>query len=364
MNQRIKNKILLSGGGTGGSVTPLLAIIDDLKINSAPGDYNFLWVGTKNGIEEAMVKKEGIQFRSIKSGKFRRYFDFKNFIDPFLVLIGFFQSIIIIIKWRPDLIMSAGSFVSVPVAWAGWLLRIPVITHQMDIRPGLANKLMRFFSKIITVTFEKSILDYGKKARFVGSPVRKELRIRNYESGKSSIFLNAKKDLPVILVVGGGTGSEAINEVIINSIGQLSEFCQIIHVTGKQRGINTKINNNRYKHFDFLNSEQIAEALALADLVISRCGIGFLSELSYLAKPSILIPMPGTHQEENAAIFKAAKAAIVIEQKDLTIQLLVIMVKTIIEDKPLKTDLARNINKVMKKNANEEMIKIINEILK
>jgi len=352
-------KILLTGGGTGGSVTPLLAVAEELKNNSLPGEYNFLWIGSNKGVESEMVKKAGIQFRHIHNGKFRRYFDLKNLIDPLFILFGFFEALWIIMKWKPDLILNAGSFVSVPVVWAGWLLRKPIITHQMDIRPGLANKLMSPFSDVVTVTFEKSLADYGAKARLVGNPIRKELMV---SGEKIKNTLGIKNHQPVVLVVGGGTGAEAINQVIEKSVDQLAEFCQIIHITGKGKS-SKNIRHGNYKAFEFLNADQIAEALIKADLVISRCGIGFLSELAYLAKPSLLIPMPGTHQEDNAAIFKTANAAMVIKQEDLAEQLLVMVTKTILEDKALRGELSINIRKIMKSNANKEFVKIIEKVL-
>ncbi|KKR21747.1 MAG: UDP-diphospho-muramoylpentapeptide beta-N- acetylglucosaminyltransferase [Parcubacteria group bacterium GW2011_GWE2_39_37] len=352
-------KILLTGGGTGGSVTPLLAVAEELKNNSVPGEYNFLWIGSKKGVESEMVKKAGIQFRHIHNGKFRRYFDLKNLIDPLFILLGFFEALWLMIKWKPDLIMNAGSFVSVPVIWAGWLLRKPIITHQMDIRPGLANKLMSPFSDVVTVTFEKSLADYGAKARLVGNPIRKELMV---PVKKIKNTLGLKNNLPLVLIVGGGTGAEAINQVVEKSVNQLAKFCQIIHITGKGKGLKN-LRHNNYKTFEFLNADQIAEALIMADLVISRCGIGFLSELAYLAKPSLLIPMPGTHQEENAAIFKKAHAAIVIEQADLKEQLLVMVTKSILEDKALREELSKNIRKIMKSDAKKEIVKIIGKIL-
>ena len=154
-NNKIK-KIILSGGGTAGSVTPLLAIVDEFRKEKLD-NYEFLWIGTKNGPEKKLVEDAKIKFIKINSGKLRRYFSFRNFSDIFLMIIGFFQSLIVLIKYKPNLMISAGGFVSVPVALASWILRIPILIHQQDARPGLANKIMAFFAKKITVTFEKSL---------------------------------------------------------------------------------------------------------------------------------------------------------------------------------------------------------------
>lgn len=310
-------KILLTGGGTGGSVTPLLAIVESLKANSNLEKFDFLWLGTKNGVEKSMVEKEEISFKAITSGKFRRYFSFKNLIDPFFIIAGFLQSLIILIKWRPQLILCAGGFVGVPVVWAGWLLRVPIIIHQQDIRPGLANKLMSPFAKIVTVVFERSLDDFGGKAKLIGNPIRRQLTINNLQLTEIQNNFNLKSNLPTVLIVGGGTGSEAINNFVYTSLNKLSEQCQIIHQTGPNKFQKSKIQNPNYIAFEFLNSEQISDVLRVADLVVSRCGIGFLSELVYLGKPAILIPMPDSHQEDNAQLFKNANAAIVLEQKKI-----------------------------------------------
>ncbi|HTW96260.1 MAG TPA: glycosyltransferase, partial [Candidatus Methylomirabilis sp.] len=211
-------KILLTGGGTAGSVSPLLAIAEDLR---AQGGFDFLFVGTKNGIEKQMVKEARIPYRSVAAGKLRRYFDWRNFVDVFKIKLGFWQAFFLMIKERPDLVMAAGGFVAVPVVWAAWLLRVPVIIHQMDIRPGLANKLMAPFARVITVTFEKSLADYGAKAIFTGNPIKKSLRAMRYALREDDFKkreaavrrFGLKSGLPVIFVVGGGTGAEGINKL-------------------------------------------------------------------------------------------------------------------------------------------------------
>ena len=177
MDNQIKPyKILLTGGGTGGSVAPLLAIAESLTMQ------DFLWLGTKSGPERKMVEEAGIKFKAISGGKLRRYFSFKNLGDIFKIKLGFFQSLFIMLKWRPNLVMSAGSFISVPVVYAAWLLRVPALIHQQDVKAGLANKLMAPFSKVITVAFEKSLADYGKKAIWIGNPVRQSLTLATRNS--------------------------------------------------------------------------------------------------------------------------------------------------------------------------------------
>lgn len=350
-----KKKIFLTGGGTGGSVTPLLALAEEL----GSGEYDFLWLGTKSGPEREMVGRAGIEFKSIQAGKWRRYWSLKNFIDPFLVLVGLIRSLFIILSWRPDLIISAGSFVSVPVAFAGRLCRVPIIIHQQDARPGLANKLAAPLAKVVTVTFKKSLADYGPKAVWTGNPIRRSLKIRNQKSE----ILNSSDELPTVLIMGGGTGARAINELVAESLPELTKFCDIIHVTGKNKTGNRKLETGNYKFFEFLNVDELAQAYVQADLVVSRAGMGVLTELSYLGKPTIIIPIPKSHQEDNAAIFAQAEAAVVFKQKELTPEL---FVKTIFDLFANKSELARlsaNISQVIKRDAGQEMVGVVKRML-
>jgi UDP-N-acetylglucosamine--N-acetylmuramyl-(pentapeptide) pyrophosphoryl-undecaprenol N-acetylglucosamine transferase len=356
-------KILLTGGGTAGSVSPLLAIANELRITNPPAGragyelrIDFLWLGTNSGLERQMVERDSIKFKAIASGKLRRYFSWRNFFDLFLIKLGFFQSFFIILKWRPDLVITAGSFVSVPVIWAAWILRVPIVVHQQDARPGLANKLMAPFARVVTVTFKESLAYFGRKAVWTGNITR------NMEHVTCNNF-NLKRGLPVVLIIGGGTGAMAINELVWGALSELIEFCQIIHVTGKNKISRYKNQDARYKQYEFLNIDQMAAAYAAADLVVSRAGMGVLTELSYLGKPVIIIPMPDSHQEDNAEIFQNKNAAIVLEQKKLTPTALVEEIKKLLADEKLRGQLGENIRTVMKKGANKEMAEIINRLI-
>jgi UDP-N-acetylglucosamine--N-acetylmuramyl-(pentapeptide) pyrophosphoryl-undecaprenol N-acetylglucosamine transferase len=370
MENKVK-KIFLVGGGTAGSVSPLLAIAEELRLcsfyGSCPpksvsadvGGFEFLFIGTKKGIEKQMVKEAGITYRAIAAGKLRRYFAWQNFIDIFKIKLGFWQAFFIILKEKPDLVISAGSFVAVPLVWAAWVLRVPIIVHQQDVRPGLANKLMAPFAKIITVTFEKSLADYGKKAIWTGNPIR---RAKITEQRSQINNFNLKKDLPTVFIYGGGTGAEGINKLVEEGLDNLVAFCQIIHSTGKGKMIIKRHEN--YHPCEFLNAEEMIAALNVADLVVSRAGLGTLTEISASGKPAIIIPMPDSHQEDNAALLLEKNAAIVLNQKILTVDEFVVAIRELLRNENKKQELSEKIKKIMKKNANEEFLQVARRALK
>ncbi|MDP2708685.1 MAG: undecaprenyldiphospho-muramoylpentapeptide beta-N-acetylglucosaminyltransferase [bacterium] len=351
-------KILLTGGGSGGSAAPLLAVYDQLKDQDK---FEFLWLGTKFGPEREMAERAGIKFRAISGGKWRRYFSLKNLSDLFKIKLGFWQAFFIMLNWRPDLVLSAGSFISVPAVWAAWLLRAPVLIHQQDITPGLANRLMAPFAKVVTVAFEQSLKDYGDQAVWIGNPVRQSLAARSSQLAARFEF---KNNLPIVLVAGGGTGAEKINDLLYKSLPELISFCNLIHITGKGKAsASYKLQVTSYATFEFLDVNRMAAAMKAADLVVTRAGMGTLSELSYIGKPSIIIPMPESHQQANAEYFKAKKAAVVAEQKDLTAAKFIDLIKYWLADKKNLARLSENMGQAMKQGANQEVIKIIYKIL-
>jgi UDP-N-acetylglucosamine--N-acetylmuramyl-(pentapeptide) pyrophosphoryl-undecaprenol N-acetylglucosamine transferase len=349
-------KIILAGGGTAGSVSPLLAIAEDLQKS---GNFEFLFLGTKKGPEAVMVAEAGIKFKKIIAGKLRRYFDWHNFFDLGKIAIAFWQAFFILLKFKPDLVMSAGSFVAVPVVWAAWVLRIPIIVHQMDVRPGLANKLMAPFAKIITVTFEKSLSDYGAKAIFTGNPIR-QLKIKN-EKLKILEEFNLKQNIPVVLVYGGGTGAEGINKLVEGGLENLITFCQIIHSTGK--GKMTAKRHDNYHPVEFLNAEEMAAALDVAEVVVARAGLGAMTEISAAGKPAIIIPMPDSHQEDNAALLLEKNAALVLNQKLLNADSFVVAIKSLLDNSARREELSRNVRLVFREGANKDIVKIIESLV-
>jgi len=365
MNIKTNKRILLTGGGTGGSVVPVLAIYDELKKSSPDLNLEVRWIGTAEGPEKILMERERIPFKTIKWGKLRRYWSWRNLIDPFFIKYGFFQSLFYLISWRPNIVITAGSFVSVPVIWAAWILRIPILIHQLDMRPGLANKIMSYFATTITVTFEKSLKDYGHKAVLTGNPVRGIIGNLVMPKKEAIEKLGFRRDLPIIVVLGGGTGSDFINMMVLENLPELLKKFQIVHITGKDRMHTADKNFDlpNYKAFEFLDTTGMLKSFTAADLVISRCGIGVLTELSHLGKPAILIPMPDSHQEDNAQVFADKKGAIVLHQKDLNAKIFLENILNIFNNPELRTELSQNIHGIIKTEA-KGIVREIGKILK
>ncbi len=357
-------KILLVGGGSGGPVVPLIAVAERIKkINSAT---KFLLIGTKTGPEKLLAQEAKIDFVHIVSGKWRRYFSLKNLFTPVLLVVGFFQALKFLRHFKPNCIFGAGSFVQVPVIWAGWFLNIPSVIHQQDVVPSLANKLCELIVKKITVCFEKSLTDFSanfglfykkpnsEKVVLTGNPFREALADGNKKIALKTLNLN--NDLPVLLVLGGGTGSKFINDLIYTAPADLFKTIQIIHITGSNRNPQPFSAKN-YQSFPFL--ADMTNAYAVADIVLSRAGLSTLTELSNLSKLSIIIPLPNSHQEYNAFLLKSLRCALVFNQTEVTGVGLTRLIKKLLFDLPVQETLRTNISKIMQKNSAEKIAKII-----
>jgi UDP-N-acetylglucosamine--N-acetylmuramyl-(pentapeptide) pyrophosphoryl-undecaprenol N-acetylglucosamine transferase len=351
-------RLLFVGGGSGGPTSPLLAVIDQIQKNN-PGT-EFLFIGGRTGPEKHMASSAGVPFKQIVSGKFRRYLSFKNFLTPFLILVGFVQSLFILNAFQPQAVMGAGSYIQVPLLWAAWILRIPILIHQQDVQPTLANVLCSALASRITVSFEDSVKSFSSssglfhksgtfKACFTGNPVRSDLiGISKMEALK---VFNLRPDKPILLVLGGGTGATAINELIWQSLYNLTQAAQIIHAVGK--GKNKKISAQDYHPFEFI--DRMDAALAAADVVVSRAGLSTITELSYLGKISIIIPMPNSHQEDNAAILKQREAAIIADQASLTSEQFTSLVRNLLINRETQHKLTQHISGLMPHDATRKV---------
>lgn len=275
-------KILMTGGGTAGHVTPNIALINELK-----NDYEIHYIGSKNSIEEELITEIGIPFYGISSGKLRRSLNFKNFTDLFRVSKGYLDCLKILEKIKPDLIFSKGGFVIVPVVLSGSFKKIPIIIHESDITIGLANKISIPYAKKICLTFEKTFKNLKSNKSFLtGTPLRAELFSGNINKGK--LLCQFKESKPILLLQGGSLGSLQLNDLLRANIGKLSNF-NIIHLCGKNN-IDNKINFPNYIQFDYAK-EDLPHLLEYSDLVVSRAGANSIYELLALGKPSLLIPL-------------------------------------------------------------------------
>ena len=308
------SKIVLSGGGTLGPVAPLLAIYESYKREHIEAE--FIWVGTKTGPEKELVEKYGIKFFALTSGKFRRYFSLANLFDPFKIVAAFFEAVFFLRQEKPQLVISAGGYVSVPLHLAAVCLGIPQWVHQQDLRPGLANKIMARFANKITTALQASVKFYpAKKTDWLGNPVR-DLSVDNAAAAKQRLGLSANQ--PIIFALGGGTGAQGINKLILEALPVWPEDWQVVHLTGRGRAEDYTVKAaevfKNYHPYTFFN-EQMRDAYAAADVVIARAGFATLTELASLKKALVVVPMPDSHQEDNAELLKQNNAAIMLNQQ-------------------------------------------------
>ena len=300
-------RLLLSGGGSGGSVTPLLAVVEEARAEGKP--YVFLWAGTTYGPERMLIQHYQLPFYSLSSGKWRRYFSGQNLVAPVLVALGFWQSWRLLVRERPAMVLTAGGFVSVPLVWAAWCLGIPVAVHEQDVDRGLANALMRPCAALRTSVWPMP----GQGGEVYGNFVRPSIQGAEPEQARQRLGL--PPGLPVVLAIGGGTGALRLNGLVAAAAPLLLGQAQIIHLTGYGKEVEVTHPNYRPRPFAL---DAIADLLAAADLVVTRAGMAYLSELAVLSKPIIVVPMPQSHQERNADLLQARGAAVVLSEPTLT----------------------------------------------
>lgn len=309
-------KIIMTGGGSAGHVTPNLALVPELK----KMDFEIQYIGTKDGIERNIIESENIKYHFISSGKLRRYFDIKNFSDPFKVIKGVFDAVNIIKTEKPNIVFSKGGFVTVPVVIAAWLCKVPVIAHESDITPGLANKLSAPYCTKVCVTFPESVKNIkGNKAVLTGTPIRQELFEGSKLMGlKICGFEQHKK--PVLLIIGGSLGAKSINAAVRENIDNILNYFDIIHICGKGNLEKKLDGKSGYKQFEYVKDE-LPHFMNAADIVISRAGANVIFELLALRKPNILIPLSKKSsrgdQILNAASFEKDGYSVVLDDDSL-----------------------------------------------
>lgn len=309
-------KIVLTGGGTAGHVTPNIALLPSLKESG----YEVHYIGSYNGIEKKLIEDIGIPYYGISSGKLRRYFDLKNFSDPFRVIKGFGEADRLIKKLKPDVVFSKGGFVAVPVVLAAKKNKIPAIIHESDMTPGLANKICIPSATRVCCNFKETfdLLPEGK-AVLTGTPIRKELFEGDRE--RAAKFCNLNPNKPTILIIGGSSGSVVINNAVRESLDNILTKYQVVHLCGKGHLDQALTAREGYVQFEYI-SKELRDLFALCDLVISRAGANAICELLALKKPNILIPLSKAasrgDQILNAKSFKKNGYSYVIEEEELS----------------------------------------------
>ena len=350
-------KIVMTGGGTAGHVTPNIALFDSLQKDG----YEIHYIGSYEGIEKGLIEDKKIPYYGISSGKFRRYRSWKNLTDPFRVLHGFFQARRLLGRIRPNVVFSKGGFVSVPVVMAAKTRHIPVIIHESDLTPGLANKLAMPSATKVCCNFPETLPYLSKeKAVLTGSPIRQELLHGNKQAAKD--FCGFTGDLPILMVMGGSIGSVYINNAIRGCIDTLLTKYQIIHLCGKGNIDESLKDKKGYAQFEYI-SENLPDLFAAADLVVARAGANSICELLALHKPNILIPLSRNasrgDQILNANSFAKQGFSAVLEEEEVTSEKLMATIDDVMAHRSKYIDAMKNSGQM---NAIETIMGLIEEV--
>lgn len=333
-------KIVLTGGGTLGHVTPHLALIPGLREKG----YEIHYIGTEQGMEaDKMRSTPGVIYHAVKSGKLRRYFSWQNFTDPFRVIAGAFQSARLMGRIRPDVVFSKGGFVAVPVVFGAWLHGVPVLCHESDLTPGLANKLCRPFAARFATTFPECAEALGSKAEMTGTPLRKELFQGSREAGLKMFGFDGSR--PVLLMMGGSSGAQSVNRALRDALPELLKSYDVAHICGKGN-LEPELEGTRgYCQMEFLDSE-LPDAMACADMVLSRAGANALCEFQALGRPMLLIPYPKDasrgDQILNAESLRKRGLCHVLPQEQMTAASLTDAINELWKDREALTEALRN----------------------
>ena len=333
-------RIILTGGGTAGHVTPNIALLPKLQEMG----FDIHYIGSYNGIEKELIEPFGIPYHGISSGKLRRYFSLQNFTDPFRVLKGMGEARKLIRDLKPDVIFSKGGFVSVPVVLAGKKCKVPVIIHESDMTPGLANKIAIPSATKVCCNFPET-LEYLPKEKAVlsGSPIRQELLSGNKIAAMDLCGFSADK--PIILVIGGSLGSVAVNNAVRAALPELLKSFQIVHLCGKGKVDESLNNTTGYRQFEYI-TEELRDIFAMTDIVISRAGANAICELLALRKPNLLIPLSANasrgDQILNARSFERQGFSLVLEEEEVTKDTLLEAVQNLYDNRNTFIDAMRN----------------------
>jgi len=321
-------KIVFTGGGTAGHLTPIIAIVREIKKIRPSKDLGLFYVGPRDEYGLELLAKEGTKVKKILSGKMRRYFSIENFIDAFKIPIGILQAFFWLFILAPDFVFSKGGYGSFPAVFCARILHIPIFLHESDIAPGIASRIESKWAVEVFTSFENTEYFSKQKMICVGNPIRKEILGGTKKEAKK--MFNLMVDKPLILILGGSQGSQKINDIILEILSELLKDFEIIHQTGKEnfREVKAEVevtiqeeNLKSYYHpFSFLNEEELKNALGASDLIISRAGASAIFEIAAVEKPVILIPLPRSaqnHQLKNAYAFSGKEGIGVMEEENL-----------------------------------------------
>ncbi len=352
-------KILLTGGGTAGHVTPNIALLPHLK----KAGFEVFYIGSYSGMEKELIEAQNIPYYGISSGKLRRYFDPKNFSDPFKVLKGFGQAIRLIHKLKPDIVFSKGGFVSVPVVLAAKMCRIPAIIHESDITPGLANKIAIPGATKVCCNFPETMKYLpAEKAVLTGSPIRQELLSGNASRARELCGFDDSR--PVLFIIGGSSGSVVINTAVRQALPTLLEHFQVAHMCGKGNLEPTLAPMKGYRQFEYIGKE-LSDIFAMSDIVVSRAGANSICELLALHKPNLLIPLSAAasrgDQILNAASFEKQNFSKVLFEENLTADSLVEAVLQLYET---RNDYVKAMTDSNQMNSIDVIMKLIKDVAK
>lgn len=351
-------RIVLTGGGTAGHVTPHMALLPYLQQEG----YEIHYLGTKNGIEKELMDVPGVTYHNIQSGKLRRYVDLKNLSDPFKVIAGCFQSLHHIRKIKPDVCFSKGGFVAVPVVIAAWLRHVPVLCHESDMTPGLANKISARFAQKIATTFPECAELLGSKAVCTGTAMRAGIYQGSREKGLQMCGFDGSK--PVLLMMGGSSGAQAVNAALRGALPKLLPHMNVLHLTGAGNLDASLIDLPGYCQFEFLNAE-LPDAFACADYILSRAGSNAICELQGLKKPMLFVPYPSGasrgDQLINAEAFRKRGLCHVLQQSDMNAETLYIALMDLVAD---QDRLIENLKNAPPADGTQAILNLIHEIQK
>ncbi|MBO0992942.1 undecaprenyldiphospho-muramoylpentapeptide beta-N-acetylglucosaminyltransferase [Bacillus sp. SD088] len=348
-----KKTIVFTGGGSAGHVTPNIAIMKELD-----QDWDISYIGSKKGIEKELIQKLNIPYFGIESGKLRRYFDLQNVKDIFHVLKGYFEAKKILKNIKPQLVFSKGGFVSVPVILAAKTLKIPVLIHESDITPGLANKISQRFATKIFTSFEEAKKFFPEhKTTVIGSPIRKEILSGSAARGRA--FLGFHSPLPILTIMGGSLGAKKINEIIRTSLPELTSKYQIVHLCGKGNKDGQYSNVSGYRQYEYVHDE-LSDILAASDTVITRGGSNAIFEFLALNIPMLIIPL-GLDQSRgdqilNAKAFQEKGYCLMLEEEKLDRETLVDHLDLIYKN---KEKFEKNMKLTQKSSALQKLVKEI-----